>query len=33
MVIGEDPVADKKRFLVTKGGIVLVTQDMLRALT
>jgi glucose-1-phosphate adenylyltransferase len=32
MVIGEDPQADRKRFDVTKGGVVLVTQDMLRAL-
>ena len=32
MVIGEDPVEDKKRFYVTKHGVVLVTQDMLRAL-
>lgn len=28
-VIGEDPVEDAKRFHVTKGGIVLVTPDML----
>jgi glucose-1-phosphate adenylyltransferase len=32
MVIGDDPVADSKRFFVTKRGVVLVTQDMLRAL-
>jgi glucose-1-phosphate adenylyltransferase len=32
MVIGEDPVEDKKRFYATKHGVVLVTQDMLRAL-
>ncbi len=28
-VIGEDPVADAKRFRVTEKGIVLVTADML----
>jgi glucose-1-phosphate adenylyltransferase len=32
MVIGEDPEADKQRFYITKRGVVLVTQDMLRAL-
>jgi glucose-1-phosphate adenylyltransferase len=32
LVIGDDPVADSKRFFVTKRGVVLVTQDMLRAL-
>jgi glucose-1-phosphate adenylyltransferase len=32
MVIGDDPVEDAKRFFVTKRGVVLVTQDMLRAL-
>jgi hypothetical protein len=32
MTIGEDPEADRKRFYVTKHGVVLVTQDMLRAL-
>ncbi len=32
MVIGDDRVADEKRFFVTKQGVVLVTQDMLRAL-
>jgi glucose-1-phosphate adenylyltransferase len=32
MVIGDDPVEDAKRFCVTKRGVVLVTQDMLRAL-
>jgi glucose-1-phosphate adenylyltransferase len=31
MQIGQDPVADAKRFFVTKRGVVLVTQDMLRA--
>jgi glucose-1-phosphate adenylyltransferase len=29
--IGQDPSADAKRFFVTKRGVVLVTQDMLRA--
>jgi glucose-1-phosphate adenylyltransferase len=33
MQIGIDPAEDKRRFYVTKGGVVLVTQDMLRALT
>ena len=33
MQIGIDPAEDARRFYVTKGGIVLVTQDMLRALT
>jgi glucose-1-phosphate adenylyltransferase len=28
--IGQDPEADAKRFFVTKRGVVLVTQDMLR---
>ena len=32
MEIGHDPVADSKRFFVTKRGVVLVTPDMLRAL-
>jgi glucose-1-phosphate adenylyltransferase len=32
MEIGHDPESDKKRFFVTKRGVVLVTQDMLRAL-
>ena len=32
MEIGHDPVADHKRFYVTKRGVVLVTPDMLRAL-
>jgi glucose-1-phosphate adenylyltransferase len=32
MVIGDDPAEDKTRFFVTKRGVVLVTQDMLRAL-
>jgi glucose-1-phosphate adenylyltransferase len=31
MQIGQDPDEDKKRFFVTKRGVVLVTQDMLRA--
>jgi len=31
-VIGEDPKSDRERFYVTKGGLILVTQDMLRAL-
>jgi glucose-1-phosphate adenylyltransferase len=30
--IGYDPAADDARFFVTKGGVVLVTPDMLRAL-
>jgi glucose-1-phosphate adenylyltransferase len=30
MEIGHDPVADAKRFFVTKRGVVLVTPDMLR---
>jgi glucose-1-phosphate adenylyltransferase len=29
--IGQDPAEDAKRFFVTKRGVVLVTQDMLRA--
>jgi glucose-1-phosphate adenylyltransferase len=33
MHIGHDPEEDKKRFYVTKRGVVLVTPDMLRALT
>jgi glucose-1-phosphate adenylyltransferase len=32
MKIGDDLELDKKRFLVTKGGVVLVTPDMLRAI-
>ena len=32
MVIGSDQEADRERFFVTKRGVVLVTQDMLRAL-
>jgi glucose-1-phosphate adenylyltransferase len=32
MKIGHDPELDKKRFFVTKRGVVLVTADMLRAL-
>jgi glucose-1-phosphate adenylyltransferase len=30
MEIGYDPAADKERFFVTRRGVVLVTQDMLR---
>jgi glucose-1-phosphate adenylyltransferase len=30
--IGVDLEADKKRFYVTEGGVVLVTPDMLKAL-
>jgi glucose-1-phosphate adenylyltransferase len=30
-VIGHDPVADARRFVVTPNGVVLVTADMLRA--
>jgi glucose-1-phosphate adenylyltransferase len=33
MEIGHDPVADNERFFVTKRGVVLVTPDMLRALS
>jgi glucose-1-phosphate adenylyltransferase len=33
MQIGVDPAVDLKRFFVTKRGVVLVTQDMLRKLT
>ena len=29
MVIGEDPVADAERFVVSEGGITLVTRDLL----
>ena len=29
--IGQDHAADQQRFFVTKRGVVLVTQDMLRA--
>jgi glucose-1-phosphate adenylyltransferase len=32
MEVGYDPVADKERFLVTRHGVVLVTQDMLSVL-
>jgi glucose-1-phosphate adenylyltransferase len=28
--IGQDPAVDAKRFFITKRGVVLVTQDMLR---
>src|SRR5277367_2589172 len=31
MQIGQDLTLDAKRFFVTKRGVVLVTQDMLRA--
>ena len=31
--IGYDPVLDQQRFFVTKRGVVLVTQDMMRKLT
>jgi glucose-1-phosphate adenylyltransferase len=31
LLIGQDPLEDAKRFFVTKRGVVLVTQDMLRA--
>jgi glucose-1-phosphate adenylyltransferase len=31
--IGQDLVADAKRFFVTKRGVTLVTQDMLRQIT
>ena len=29
--IGQDPAVDAQRFFITKRGVVLVTQDMLRA--
>ncbi|WP_246423531.1 glucose-1-phosphate adenylyltransferase [Roseospira goensis] len=29
LVVGEDPEEDAKRFLVTEGGVTLITQDML----
>jgi glucose-1-phosphate adenylyltransferase len=32
-VIGEDPAEDRRRFYVTREGIVLVTSDMLKAVT
>jgi glucose-1-phosphate adenylyltransferase len=32
MVIGEDPANDRRRFYVTKAGVVLVTREMLEAL-
>jgi glucose-1-phosphate adenylyltransferase len=32
MVIGEDPVADERRFYRSERGITLVTRDMLAAL-
>jgi glucose-1-phosphate adenylyltransferase len=31
--IGYDAVADQERFYVTKRGVVLVTQDMLREIS
>jgi hypothetical protein len=31
MQIGQDLTVDARRFFVTKRGVVLVTQDMLRA--
>jgi ADP-glucose pyrophosphorylase len=30
-LIGQDHALDQKRFFITKRGVVLVTQDMLRA--
>ena len=33
IVIGEDPKLDTQRFYVTQGGVTLVTQDMLTALS
>jgi hypothetical protein len=33
MQIGHDPALDQQRFFVTRRGVVLVTRDMLRALT
>ncbi len=33
MQIGYDPVVDAQRFYVTEGGVVLVTPDMLKALS
>jgi glucose-1-phosphate adenylyltransferase len=33
MEIGQDPDADKKRFYITRRGVVLVTQNMLSALS
>jgi glucose-1-phosphate adenylyltransferase len=32
MVIGEDPVADARRFERSEGGVVLVTREMLARL-
>jgi glucose-1-phosphate adenylyltransferase len=32
MQIGHDPAEDQRRFFVTRNGVTLVTQDMLRAL-
>ena len=32
LVIGEDPVADARRFHRSEGGVVLVTRDMLARL-
>lgn len=29
VVIGKDPVEDKRRFHVTRGGVVLITPEML----
>jgi len=31
--IGHDLEADRKRFFVTNGGVVLVTSDMMRCMT
>ena len=32
MVIGADPAEDRRRFYVTREGVVLVTREMLEAL-